>query len=184
MNPLEFTNALSKGVFHHWDPYRIFMYLTAYIDESGTHDDSSIVIIAGVVGHAGQWRKFEKKWGRMLLDHKLPYFHAKEIENGHGIGKGWTTDQKRPLYKCSDKLTAKYSLFQFIAGMKTSDYMDIYKVNGKFPKGIHCPDSMYGLCVRYALSVIPLVAESIFGDRDAVVNVVLESGNHNYGDAV
>jgi hypothetical protein len=36
--------------------------LTAYLDESGIHGDSSHCIVAGFVGSAREWNNFETKW--------------------------------------------------------------------------------------------------------------------------
>ena len=39
----------------------MFMY-TAYLNESGTHDGSPVIVMGGVLARAEQWRFFEKKF--------------------------------------------------------------------------------------------------------------------------
>jgi hypothetical protein len=40
--------------------------LTGYFDDSGTHSNSEIVVMAGFVGTGEQWQKFEKTWADKL----------------------------------------------------------------------------------------------------------------------
>jgi hypothetical protein len=41
--------------------------LTAYLDESGTHDGSRLTVMAGWVGYTDRWRDFDRKWNALLL---------------------------------------------------------------------------------------------------------------------
>jgi hypothetical protein len=49
------------------------MILTAYIDESGTHDDSPVTIMAAYLSSARRWAAFNAEWatflGRLGVDH-------------------------------------------------------------------------------------------------------------------
>lgn len=48
-----------------------------YFDES---DTKGAAVVAGCVGHFDQWKRFEPKWGRLLLDYKIQGgFHMKEF---------------------------------------------------------------------------------------------------------
>ncbi len=42
--------------------------LTAVYDDSGTHDDSGVVVMGGLIGNQAQWRKFEELWTRQLRE--------------------------------------------------------------------------------------------------------------------
>jgi len=52
--------------------------IEAYIDESGTHDESPIVSVACYAGTPEQWASFIKDWCSVLKKSGLPYFHAKD----------------------------------------------------------------------------------------------------------
>jgi hypothetical protein len=56
------------------------MALIAYMDESGTHDETPITVVAGFIGTTEQWAGLEKAWIELLKEFDLPYFHAHEIE--------------------------------------------------------------------------------------------------------
>jgi hypothetical protein len=59
------TKAFSLGIFHDWDPGRLFVILTAYFDESGTHEGCPYTILAAWIGKAGAWHQLDKKWNRL-----------------------------------------------------------------------------------------------------------------------
>lgn len=161
------------------------MIVTAYLDESCTHNESEIFVVAGYVGHAAQWRKFDKKWKRLLAKYELPYFHAKEIKPISSLCRGWSQDKCNELFRETERLSHQASIFSFISSLKKSEYNEIYKVHEKRrPKGMIAPDSMYGACFRYCISLLPVMLEKVFGDKEITLHVILEGGHNNVYDAV
>ena len=51
--------------------------LWAYLDESGTHKGSPLVVVAGYAGGHNEWRLFERSWRKKLIDYNIDFFHAK-----------------------------------------------------------------------------------------------------------
>jgi hypothetical protein len=70
------------------------MVLTAYLDESGTHAGAEVSAMAGFVGNARQWRKYEKRTAGLFKRYGVKVFHAIDVRRGHGDFKGWTVDRK------------------------------------------------------------------------------------------
>lgn len=62
----------------------IFVKISIYADESGTHDPEGIEpgskypIIAGFAAHRQEWVRFCGRWQVVLNDYKAPYFHFRE----------------------------------------------------------------------------------------------------------
>jgi hypothetical protein len=50
------------------------MTFSAYFDESGTHGGSVLSGMAGFVGNARQWRKFEKRAGKLFSRSRVDVF--------------------------------------------------------------------------------------------------------------
>ena len=55
------------------------MRWTVYVDESGTHDASPIVVMGAVAATASQWQIFDKQWGAVLEREQLPYIHYVDL---------------------------------------------------------------------------------------------------------
>jgi hypothetical protein len=66
------------------------MIFTAYLDESGTHAGAPISAMGGFIGDARQWRKFEKRDGKLFKRFRVDVFHAVDVRRGHKDFKGWT----------------------------------------------------------------------------------------------
>lgn len=52
--------------------------LVGYFDESGTHDQSKVVSIAGLVGDTLEWSRLERPWKENLATSRIPVFHASQ----------------------------------------------------------------------------------------------------------
>ncbi len=50
--------------------------LHAYLDDSGTHDNSPLCVIAGYFGSEHHWNNFDKKWRKVLDSQRIEEFHA------------------------------------------------------------------------------------------------------------
>ena len=55
---------------------KCFVMLQAFIDESGIHDQAPFCVVAGYMGGARHWKRFEELWGP---NSKIQDFHAKRF---------------------------------------------------------------------------------------------------------
>lgn len=58
----------------------IFKVFHAYMDESGTHDQSEIIAVAGYLATYEQWTSFEKEWNLVMDHYAVKDFHMKNFE--------------------------------------------------------------------------------------------------------
>jgi hypothetical protein len=69
------------------------MEFTTYLDDSGTHDGSLNVTVAGFVADADQWKELDREWGLLLeeygLDQDPGYFHMAHYESRKGSYALW-----------------------------------------------------------------------------------------------
>jgi Protein of unknown function (DUF3800) len=66
---------------------------TAYFDESGTHDDSSNVVMGGYIAEVDQWTEFAREWSRMKAEDNIDVFHRVAMENFKGEFKNWSRER-------------------------------------------------------------------------------------------
>jgi len=173
------TASLALALFHRREPERLFVIVTVYIDESGTHN-SGVTILGGWVGRLGQWATFDRKWKALLKRNGLTHFHSKTMRHSQGEFKGWSVQQKRDFIGAAAKVALNSLAFGFTVILKDDDYKQHYIADYR-PKEVPV-DSRYGLCFRYCLGIIPTYARQTFEGHELDIHFVLESGGPS-GDA-
>ncbi|MDP1874298.1 DUF3800 domain-containing protein [Phenylobacterium sp.] len=58
-------------------------FAEVYIDESGTHDGSPVMCVAGYLFLKAGANRFTKKWGKVLKREKIPFFHMVDFAPGN-----------------------------------------------------------------------------------------------------
>jgi hypothetical protein len=94
---------------------------------------------------------------------------------------GWTQEHALQFWKEVEKITSKFTMFGFAAFVNDKDYREVFLGGGKSTKTQL--DSRYGLCFRMIMS---LVFKKVYDEEkrdDLTVNMVLEDGAQNSGDA-
>jgi hypothetical protein len=71
--------------------------LSAYFDESGIQDGSTVVVLAGLLASPRQWEILSGRWSRTLLRFGISAFKAADCANGAGEFRGWTNDDRKAL---------------------------------------------------------------------------------------
>jgi hypothetical protein len=84
-----YLSSLADAIFPFGAKERLMALLQAYFDESGTHEGgaqgpSPFVVVAGYVGLAEQWGKFQEEWMATLQKRGLHEFHMSEFIAGRG----------------------------------------------------------------------------------------------------
>jgi Protein of unknown function (DUF3800) len=166
------------------EPDRLFMILTVYFDESGTHSGSPATIMSGVMGSAKQWARFQTEMDKIKRRYGFTVFHAKEFKARSGEFRGWSPEKGPRLLH--DMMIASSSLMEaFTCTLPTQVYQDAYKA-GDSHRRLRL-DSKYGLCFRYSLLNFLVQAMKRLGShkkfRETKIYVVMESGHPNAGDA-
>jgi hypothetical protein len=69
--------------------------LTAYLDESGIHDDSDSVVVAGFLSTPSRWVDFSEKWQMALNDFGLDLFHMTHFANKIPPYDSWSESVRR-----------------------------------------------------------------------------------------
>ena len=171
---------LSASLFHDARADRLFMVMTGYFDESGTHDGSPVVIVAGFVATAEKWGDYERDLAALNAEYGVSVFHAKDWRGRKGSFKGWP-HQRRATYNSRFLRLADAHLTWGAAGVLVRDEYDkIYRAK-PFPPRAR-PDTPYGMCFRTAL--LRTLMEMRAWRSSWPLNIIMEDGNKNLGDAI
>jgi Protein of unknown function (DUF3800) len=157
--------------------------LTAYCDESGTHDGSPITVMGGAMANVRQWHTFEKRFKLLRKKYGFEKFHTKKFRHKTGDFRGWS-DTKcilllRELRELSKVVTCAVSM-----AVGNADYEAEIKGGEIAPRKLRIP-TKYGLCVNTC--VYHFIEEAVnqhIGDKPQKLNFVLESGHKNAGDGL
>jgi hypothetical protein len=157
------------------------MVLTAYFDESGTHARSVLSGMAGFLGNARQWRKFEKRSGKLFDRYKVDVFHTIDVRRSDKDFEGWKVDRKIEFLDEFQHIINETLESGVAAFLRDDDYK--YYCGLPWPKRTR-RDSKYAILFRACLSqAIDTVAHIPLG-LEPRLNVVLEGGHKNAEDAV
>jgi hypothetical protein len=171
------------GVFHDWRPDRLFMFLTAYLDESGTHGDASRCVVIGCyIATAAQWRDFDLRWRKLRTKYGFDHFHAKDFRKGKGAFRGWPAAKQSAFLVDQDRLISKRTQFGFAFVLDLAEYKTDYLQNTR-PKKIQL-DSAYGLCFRFIIGWIARTLGPALSDDKFSLLIIMEAGHKNSGDIV
>lgn len=94
LRPSDFIGELCIALAHRWEPERRFMVITGYLDESGTHGGATLSVMAGFIADARQWRKFEKRAGKLFARYRVDVFHTIDVRRTDKDFAGWPVDRK------------------------------------------------------------------------------------------
>ncbi len=176
------TERLALALDHRLIAGRIFVIITTYIDEAGTHGSAPHMVMGALVGRLGQWAYFDKKWRKMLRRNGISHFHSKKLKHSKEPFKGWSRAQKMALISTASDIQQDTTLFGVSVKLRQSDYDQHYK-SGERPKKLPL-DTMYGLAFRYLAVFIMDTAEQSLGRKDLEFDFVIELGHKNAGDAL
>jgi hypothetical protein len=160
------------------------MVLTAYFDESGTHAGAELSAMAGFVGGARQWRKFEKRAGKLFKRFRVDVFHTIDVKRTDKDFAGWKVDRKIEFldelqHVINETLESGVASF-----LREDDY--VYYTSLNWPKKTR-RDSKYGILFRASLSQVIDTVLTVGRWADGTeprLYVVLEDGHRNAEDAV
>jgi hypothetical protein len=120
--------------------------IQAYIDEGGTHDQATIIVMAGFVSSFKRWRKFEKQWNAVLNpDGGSRVFHATDClgQIGRKDFDGWSKERRNALVDAlipiaRTQTLASFALRVFASGLLKKSCLNGYNRNGNIPTFLRC----------------------------------------------
>lgn len=125
--------------------------------------------MGGYMALQNQWNRFDHRWKKALRAAKIPYFHVKE-HDGH------------PFALKAVRIADDNLMLGFVVRLAQADYLNHYREDSRWNNKVQ-PDSMYGLCFRYCLSVVMRAARGEMQQQDLSVDFLVGAGHPNSGSA-
>lgn len=177
-----FIRELCDAVAHRWQPDRIFVVLTltTYLDESGTHDGSTVTIMAGVMATARQWANFEAEFAKLQGKYGFKTFHTKKFKRRKGDFKGWSPIKQLALLTDIAALSENAFIESTTITLDNADYRASYK-SGDKPRRLRL-ESEYGFCFRNLLMFFALEGIKWTHGNLPKLHFVLENGHRNWSE--
>jgi hypothetical protein len=156
---------------------RVFMIVTAYIDEANTHGESPTVMMGSLMGFTDQWLIFSRELDRLREQYGFRVFHSKCFKARRGEFAGWDKGKCDNLLRDLLGLVQELRLVAITIHLEHERYLNEYRMT-PFPSKMQ-PDSQYGLCFRMLLRA--LVGGAANQGEHSILHVVVEDGHRNVG---
>jgi hypothetical protein len=117
----------------------------AFFDESGSHDGSAVLCVAGYVFRKSNAIKLGHEWRKVLRWKKLPYFHMVDCAHGNGPFANLTKDERIAVETKLIETIKRYAIQGISVTIDPAEYASF---PNKLPTKAGLYDSAYALCAQ------------------------------------
>ena len=153
---------------------RFVAEFTAYFDESGTHEGSEAVAVAGYLSTPELWEKFEVEWREALGDFGIEFFHMTDFAARRQQFAGWPEEKRRACLSRLVDITNRHVIASAGTVIPVSDYQAVFS-----KKADHFVGGPYGVAAMVCFSEMAKMFKLI--GVHGQVAYVFESGAQGSG---
>ena len=107
--------------------HKVFAMLQAYMDDSGTHDESAHCLVAGYWGGSREWKSFESEWKAVLASGGIREFKGNEFWPRPGGNRikpyvGWNNQRHAAFIDRLLTVIQKHKIYPFGCGVVVSEF--------------------------------------------------------------
>lgn len=155
------------------------MNFTAYFDESGTHPESSVVVVAGALARAGRWDYFSQQWQGILTEYGLDYFHMTDFAQRAGPYSGQSDEDRNLLFNRILAIVTMCVEFSVSIAVPVERFNRLF--SGRTRRYCGGP---YGLAAAACIIDVATAARELQPDADPWISYVFESGAQGTGQVM
>jgi hypothetical protein len=165
---------LTNGLFSFGQRDRSVVVLKAFFDDSGTHENSDVVVMGGIVTTSEDWEAFEPPWRAMLDCYGIDKMHMSRCENGWGPFDGWDREKKERCIDAFSDIVARSKGRILASAVSRADW-DQVVVETNISDWFSDPlDFLFSTCMQRAL-----VSRRASGPKDEEIAVMFDSRDQN-----
>lgn len=143
-----------------------------YLDESGTHEASGAVAVAGFISNTSKWEAFSLEWKSALDEWQIPAFHMADYESRHGYFESWDDQQRKERLNHLLEIIVRHTFLSIAYVIRKRQFDDILSDKAKEL----CGDA-YGLAsIACWNNLIPLVKKV-----DGYIDYTMDNGSKGRG---
>ncbi len=175
MRPCDAITHLSKSLFLSRADF--MPLLTFYGDDSGTHQDSRTVVVAGYVGQVAAWKTFAKQWNEVLREFGVKQMHRADLEAFGGEYKrnnGWDEKRRKQFLQHLYPIIERHTKEPIGSAVVVEDFESLIPANIKAQLG-----GPYGWCAHHCIAAINVWCAEKKYNRP--IQYVFEAGTAGHG---
>jgi len=110
--------------------------LQAYFDESGTHDEAAVTVIAGYIAPERAWKTLEQQWQEVLTNHDIKVFHMVDFLAQEGEFALMETPEREDLISALIAVIVESDIHAIWSGVDAKSWAAVTTPNFRavFPK--------------------------------------------------
>ena len=128
----------------------------AFFDESGSHDGSPILCVAGYVFRKNEAIKLGHEWRKVLRWKKLPYFHMVDCAHGNGPFANLTKDERISVQTKLIEVIKRYAIQGIAITVNPVEYERCAK-RLPYKRGLY--DNAYAFCAQVIMTGVSVFIE-------------------------
>jgi hypothetical protein len=142
--------------------------LKTFMDETGIHDDATLVAVGGYISRPKHWRAWTKDWNRAKRPIKV--FHSTDCANFRGEFEGWDKERRDQYVAQLLPVMPAHELAGIVIGVRLDD---LATAMTDYPELLEMFGTPYTACFQWAISIImDMATERGKGERMAFVHEV------------
>lgn len=147
---------------------------TAYFDES-TGNKSPILVVAGFLSTDAQWAMFEREWREVLVEFKIPAFHAQHFAMRKNAFLNMEESVRQMLYGKLLRIIQERTKRGVATVIHRNEFNRVFKGNDRRDIG-----SMYNICCTSCYLELGEWAKGNY--QIEPISYVFDAGNKNSGE--
>lgn len=154
----------------HWDYMTVF---SAYLDDSGTHDDSPLTIVGGIILSEQGSNDLQKAWRDTLIKYGVEVFHGADCDAGYGEFGSWPRQKSHELSLELATIVSSYATGIIAYGVKPKDFNTAWEELSLREIGIK--NHVYRILLQLCFHKLGVFAHELPADDG--LEIFVEKGN-------